>query len=964
MYKHLGIKEIFSLVFACILMPAFIVFFALNFWTQTSLELQKNTLLRQTESATSRLQFHIDNVRFWTHLFNQTSLEGVSGDEFKRKLDYFSQKFKQKFAYVIWPEKQKMILNFTSENKLVSAWQKALPIVLKGMNDPGGSTDPFNDQFMRKLIGPHFYIRRINESRTMQNSIFVESDFRMKYPLVWANTTDKMTALVMMPPAVIKKKQGIQKFCQELLKDKNLVFTSFAIVKNEQIFGNANFSFKQLNKFKQRMNAAGQKIIRHSDYLIAGDEFDDGSFFIAISHYEKIPAGKATALFVLLQLFFALTMIRTSDITRIFARLRVAHAIFILIGLSNVLPLVFLLFFSNQYLIQKKIALLENKRAEAIKFIQLLEQKFDNEIAKFPGQAVQAIAPYHAKLQKGMLSLDDAGALYQTLVDKNLHFQLVANSTAMNLSDDGYLLDGRYVDLRIRKRNDERKRTSELFRKIAAAYLCYWNNTPVSEKDLTEIELVVELLFQKPLDEAMHIFVEMNDRIKMFGFGSTRMPSFIHIFSFNRNGKGDLFGMFQKSLTDAGREFLENCRKDRLANQYGFKVIYGLGPEDALTGITPFRDYTTIQKLLQSLKNYPPVSVEIVDIENRRYLSVGYISSIIEGYRLLAFFPVAEIEKILATERDDLFWLFAMNILLVLSLAYFFSEMLLLPVQKLENCTREIVAANYAYRISDLGDDEMGQMGQVLNAALADLEELGVARLVQQQLFPQGQLPVAPFSLFGKSVTLADLGGDYFDYFKVSDEKFAVLLGDVAGHGVGAAMIMAMAKAATLNSDDCYENPVAFLNRLHQIIYSSKTRRQKKVMTMQYLCVNQNKKTLIYANAGGCNPFIINNQTGRIQEIDLSAPVLGAFKKSAFKEIEIAFDPGDVMVLYTDGIAEARNVSGEEIGFNGLKYMLQRNYNPDPEKFYQAVYLEYCTWLGKAPPQDDLTMIFLALNAD
>lgn len=963
MHKNLGKKEIFSLVFVCLVMPAAIVYFALDFWDQTRLELQKNLLLNQTESLTARLFFHSDNARFWAHTFNQACKKEISGKEFKRTIDKLSRRFRQKFAYAIWPVNEKMMLNFPASKKLFADWQKVLPIVNKAFVDPGGSHDDYKDQFLRRLIGPHFFICRINEARGLQKPRFVESDFRMKYPLVWAGGNEKMTALIMVSPSIMAGEQGIKEFCRDLNEDKNPAFSSFAVVKNAKVFGNSPFNREQIQRFRQRMNAQGQRIIVDSGIFICGDELEDGSSCFVFAPLQKIEVGRATALCFVLQLFLALVLMRTRAFARIFTQMRVARSIFLLVGLSNVLPLFFLLFFSEQYLIQKRMALLDGKRAEAIKFIQLLEQKFENEISRFPQRALQTIQPFIPALKKGRLRLADARYLNQQLKMQNLNFHLVASSTGMSLSDDGYFLGDKYYDLRIRKRDDHRRRTADIFRKIVSAYLGYWNGIPISGNDLTETELVVELLFQKPLDEALHMFVEMNERVSTFGFGTEGLPSFARVFSFFSANQGDFFAILQKNRVDSAQDFLENNRRDRLANDYGFKLVYCSGRKGTYIGIAPFKDLPAVEKLLFDLKKYPPVSTDIVELEGRQYLCTGYISSVIKNYSLMALYPVLEIEKKLALERRDLFALFAMNLLLVLALTYFFSAMLFVPVQKLENCTRQIVAGNYSFRIDDLGNDEMGRMGQVLNEALADLEELGVARLVQQQLFPQGQLPVPPFSLFGKSVTLADLGGDYFDYFKTSERRFAVLLGDVAGHGVGAAMIMAMAKSATLNSRDLCENPVAFLQRLHQIVYLSKTRKQRKIMTMQYLCVDQTRKTLIYANAGGCNPFIINGKTGRAEEISLPGPVLGAFKKSVFNEVEIAFEEGDVMVLYTDGIAEARNDSGQEIGFSGLKEMLQKSYSADPEEFYHLVYEEYCAWLGSAPPQDDLTMIFLALNS-
>jgi sigma-B regulation protein RsbU (phosphoserine phosphatase) len=94
-------------------------------------------------------------------------------------------------------------------------------------------------------------------------------------------------------------------------------------------------------------------------------------------------------------------------------------------------------------------------------------------------------------------------------------------------------------------------------------------------------------------------------------------------------------------------------------------------------------------------------------------------------------------------------------------------------------------------------------------------------------------------------------------------------------------------------------------------------------------------------------------------EISFPAPVLGAFKKSKFSETQLSIKPGTAVVFYTDGIVEATNAKGEEIGYEGFKKILLESYDQNAEAFYQNVYSKYLEWLGEIPPQDDLTLVFL-----
>ncbi|EKD82176.1 MAG: serine phosphatase, partial [uncultured bacterium] len=159
-------------------------------------------------------------------------------------------------------------------------------------------------------------------------------------------------------------------------------------------------------------------------------------------------------------------------------------------------------------------------------------------------------------------------------------------------------------------------------------------------------------------------------------------------------------------------------------------------------------------------------------------------------------------------------------------------------------------------------------------------------------------------------------------------------------------MIMAMAKSAILNSTDFFKSPARLVSRLNNLVYSTKNRKQKKIMTFQYLMVNKQARSATYANAGGCNPFLVNGRTGKVSELALPGAVLGAFKKGDFREMEISFVPGDALVFYSDGIVEARNLAGEEIGYERFKDMLLKNWSTDCEQYYNSMAAEYQHWLG------------------
>lgn len=341
---------------------------------------------------------------------------------------------------------------------------------------------------------------------------------------------------------------------------------------------------------------------------------------------------------------------------------------------------------------------------------------------------------------------------------------------------------------------------------------------------------------------------------------------------------------------------------------------------------------------------------------------MGFAGRYIKEYKLVGLYPLENIDQIIEHQRQQLIVFAVLSLLMTLALSQVLSQSFLVPLRLLTKGAHAIENKEFKHRLPDLGDDEFGSMGSIFNNVMSDLEELSVAGAIQEQLLPQQQIETGFFSLYGCSIAMGELGGDYYDYIQIADNKFSVLLGDVAGHGVGAALIMAMAKAGIIQSDNLLDQPLALLSRLHGLIYASKTKKQKKIMTFQYLCVDSCSGKAVYSNAGACSPMIIRKNRNLVEELTLTGAALGAFKKANYTEIDIAFEPGDAIVFYTDGIVEARNRAGDEIGYDHLKELFKSCWHENAEIFYNNVYQSYMAHLDGEAAQDDFTMVILVFT--
>ncbi|NCO69123.1 MAG: SpoIIE family protein phosphatase, partial [Acidobacteria bacterium] len=172
-----------------------------------------------------------------------------------------------------------------------------------------------------------------------------------------------------------------------------------------------------------------------------------------------------------------------------------------------------------------------------------------------------------------------------------------------------------------------------------------------------------------------------------------------------------------------------------------------------------------------------------------------------------------------------------------------------------------------------------------------------------------GILKLGQFEILGKSTSVSYLGGDYFDYFVLNDRFAVVLIGDVTGHGVPAALLMAMAKSAVkIRSAEEATNVIATLEKLNAHLFE--TIKRKRLMTMIYSTLDTQNSRITLGNAGHCYPYFFTAMDDRIKQIESPAFPLGARKKGRFGEVSLTLCAGDALIFYTDGLVESVRSNG------------------------------------------------------
>lgn len=548
------------------------------------------------------------------------------------------------------------------------------------------------------------------------------------------------------------------------------------------------------------------------------------------------------------------------------------------------------------------------------------------------------------------------------------NFFVVASESRVLAARDGFVVySGSMEDIRInyeasslKKKNLSSYATADIqtANLVGKKVMSDLNRVEIPGQVLNKIELVAESLLQKSFVEITHSIIDNIGSINQWGFGYLKDLTYFRFLSVaGREITDYLVMVFWKPQIIQGA-FLRKALPLANRNSDGFKLLAFNRLKARFTDESAVYD-KALAEFASRAGQKPTEEIEILRLGGEDYLAVGFSGRYLEFYQLIGLYPMRNIDRIISGQKTDLLLFGLFSILLAAGLAQLLARAFVEPLGALREGALAIENRNFSHRIRNAGRDEFGEVAGIFNHIMVGFEELEVAKIVQESLFPKPDFEMNRFRLFGRSVSMGELGGDYLDFFKIDENGFAVLMGDVAGHGVGAALIMAMAKAGILSSGEQLASPKTILTGLHQMVLASKSSRQKKVMTFQYLYMNSVTGAGLYANAGACSPLVYRRSAGKVEELKLAGGALGAFKKAVFNEMPLQLDSGDALIFYTDGIVESRDRSGREIGYEGLQQILVESYDADPAVYYQNIFARYTRHIGGQEAQDDLTFIIM-----
>jgi serine phosphatase RsbU (regulator of sigma subunit) len=297
--------------------------------------------------------------------------------------------------------------------------------------------------------------------------------------------------------------------------------------------------------------------------------------------------------------------------------------------------------------------------------------------------------------------------------------------------------------------------------------------------------------------------------------------------------------------------------------------------------------------------------------------------------------------------------------------------------------TERVRRGDFSHKIAIRSRDQLGELAGSFNSMTASIEgllrekaekerleqELRIARSIQMSLLPQGPLHMAGVSLSGHCEPAREVGGDYYDFLPLDDDRLGILIADVAGKGTSAALYMAELKGLVLSLSRHHVSPRKMLIEANRII--SKHLDARSFITMTYAVVDLRARTITFARAGHCPLVYVPGPDASSRAAQVLTPEgmvlglqfdLGDTFDRLLEEVTLPLGRGDLFVLYTDGISEAMNTQGDYFGDQRLVELAERNADLKSDDLCERILSEVHTFAGDAPQHDDMTMVLLKIN--
>ncbi|PKL48252.1 MAG: hypothetical protein CVV42_10250 [Candidatus Riflebacteria bacterium HGW-Riflebacteria-2] len=962
--KHSRIGSLLQytgLVFCFFVFPFFIFNASLASLLELKLENHRHQVYQKLSDRLKPLLPYNDERRYYSLLlqkiFNIAVQQPDSAAYLKKAIARLKDNHPGRFEFIVWDASGKVHEQLTDEkrfrfviNRLYHVLRTVTAHLAAGNSEEIKKLAVIKDNFnlIKHFLGRIFIPETLAQPYLADDqSSLILADYGKARPYFWYHTDDKISMLCFIAWDAISDDRGITSLIKAANQSDDGICIGFAslhdltspyLLKNSHI---ANEVVLALAKYEN----SSEPTIETANAQIVVQMLNPNTRIFALSlknHEIYSPATIRSRIItqtVALYLLTGLLLYFNFKVRRAFFSIR--WKLLLLFVYANIAPLTVLGAISYDYLQNRKVALRNEFQLESARLLRELDSKFIVQREQYARQLNAIIEASNTENGIHMLTHRQIDKIKNAIIDyKPSEAFLVDRNGVMHFAIS---TDGRDVS-----------HSTSYVKRLADAILKYHNRIIVTAD---KSDVLTKISDPEHTDFVRNSIRDSN-KIWPMSIGDSMRISYWSVLGNQDEYISNYFLLllwdeeeFQKIFLD--QYFCELPRKNLMAGTFArtdnSRQVF---PDAKETG----------NELAAFLREAAHTSGNIhssLQFAGQAHLVTGWRGKNMNKTCFAVVYPTSEIDAEIAEITRRMLAGAAMSIILTIIIALAVARQFLRPVKSLSVAATAISVHDYRHRIDIADKDEFGHLGQVMNRMIEGLGELEIARVVQESLFPEKQPDFKPFDIYGKSVATTTLAGDYYDFIEIDKNRMSVMIGDVAGHGIAAALIMAMAKAGVkMAAHDEMVDGTRFVEELHKILYSLKDGQLKRMMTFQYLLLDKTTASVNFYNAGHCYPLLIDSKNRQARYIELASMPLGVDKSPQLSNYSLNLQPGQTLLLYTDGITEGQNLAGKASGNDRLAQAALHNYRKNSESYYSALYQEYLDWSGKTSG-DDCTMIII-----
>lgn len=384
-----------------------------------------------------------------------------------------------------------------------------------------------------------------------------------------------------------------------------------------------------------------------------------------------------------------------------------------------------------------------------------------------------------------------------------------------------------------------------------------------------------------------------------------------------------------------------------------------------------FKAFENIKKVDEDVKLNEGETIGT--IENDLIVITPIVKSGITVGQVRATYSTSSLKETITSVRNTILILASIAVIIGLLSSFSLSQRIVSPIMKVVRAAKELGSGNLEARVDIKSKNELGTLARSFNEMAIQLhlaqkellerelikKEFEVARDIQQSLLPQKFPQLAGLEIYGICKSAYTVGGDFFDVMELGAGHLGIIIVDISGKGISGLLAVTLVRGLIRSQARRYLKPKKVLSETNHLI--TPDFQKKRFATAIYGLYHHPTRTFTFANSGHTLPIIYRKETGEAQTIKSNGRPLFLFSPDMYderlEEVRIKLNPGDEILLYTDGVTEATSKGGEEFGESRLVNIIRVIANLPFKEQIEKIFNEIKEFTGDDSLSDDLTIV-------